>query len=242
MHWEKKIEKTTHYIQINHFQVVFGSHQSSGQADHAGVAGYAEFLDGRFHASIREIFGENILQEVIGSVQTAENDPLFEKKHRRDRTLLDALSAIPLDARLAGLLRRPDLENGGLNYGNGGGYKTILPSDTLTLTFEQDRGVLLPNAGGASIDVILPGHGSAAVALHDHFYIVVNHDFLVVKQDGAVYQERNSIFGDTLRIGYVYRWAEMIFFSYRWFDGNHPKGWLRYELGEGFIGRWVDLV
>ncbi len=241
MNWEKKIDKTTHYIQINHLQVVIGSTQGSGHTDSASTTSHANFLAGRFQDDIRRIFGENIHRDVIASVRSAENDPVFAKKLRAEQTLLDALSAIPLDARLAGLLDIPPTEKGSLNYGNAGGYKTILKSDTLTLTFERDKGTLVPNAGGAPINITLPGHGSSAVALEDHFYIVVNDSFIVVTPKGNVIKERNAIFGETLRINAISRWDDVIIFAYRWFQNQHPRGWLIYELDDGFTGKWVEV-
>jgi len=98
MNWEKQIDQTTHYIHIDHIGVVFGSTLGSGHTDNAGTASYAEFLAGRFQDDIRRIFGENVLKDVIASVRSVENDPIFAKKLRAEQTLLDALSAIPLDA------------------------------------------------------------------------------------------------------------------------------------------------
>ena len=241
MNWEKQIDKTTHYVQINHLQIVFGSMQGSGHTDNAGTASHADFLAGRFQDDIRRIFGESVLRDVIASVRSVENDPIFAKKLRAEQTLLDALSAIPLDARLAGLLGVPPTEKGSLNYGNAGGYKTVLKSDSLTLTFERDAATLVPNIGGAPTNITLPGHGSSAVALHDHFYIVVNDNFVVVTPNGDVLKEDNAIFGETLRIKPVSRWDDVIVFAYRWFQNQHPRGWLVYELGEGFTGRWVNI-
>ncbi len=241
MHWEKTKDKTTYYIRIDHFQVIVGKHQGSGHTDNAGVCSYADFLAGRFHAEITSAFDADILDEVIAAVKSADSDPIFSKKRRAERTLLDALNAIPLDATLAGLLQRPPTERGAPNYGNGGGYKTILKSDTLTLTFERDKGVLVPHAGGDPINMILPGHGSDVVALNDHFYIIISDDLVVVKPNGDIIKERGSIFGETLRISTVNRHEDVVYIAYRWFQNQHPRGWLRYEIGEGFTGRWVEV-
>ena len=241
MNWEKKLGKPTHYIHVDHASVVVGSTLGSGHTDNAGSASHTEFLDGHFHNNIRDIFGENILDEVIISVLNADTDPIFSAQNDKERALLETLNAIPLDARLAGLVGNPAVENGGLNYGNAGGYKTTLKSDTLTLTFERDKGQITPSAGGAPINVTLPAHGSAAVALKDHFYIVVNDGLITVTPTGEIIQPGPRIFGETLRISYVYRYEEVIFVAYRWFHGNHPRGWLQYELGEGFTGRWVEV-
>ncbi len=241
MNWEKQLDKTTHYIHIDHTSIVFGSTLGSGHTDNAASASYADFLDGRFHADIRHVFGETILEEVIAAVLNANTDPIFSTQNEKERALLETLNAIPLDARLARLVADPTVENGGLNYGNAGGYKTILKSDTLTLTYERDKGTLTPNAGGSPIDVSFPGHGSAAVALSDHFYIVVSDGLAILTPKGKVIQPGPRLFGETLRIGYIYRYENVIFFSYRWFYGNHPKGWLQVDVGKGFTGRWVSI-
>ncbi len=241
MHWEKKKDKTTYYIRIDHFQIIVGEHQGSGHTDNAGVASYADFLAGHFQSDIRRVFGENVLDEVIAAVKSADDDPVFAKKRSAERSLLETLNGIPLDATLAGLLQDPPTERGALNYGNGGGYKTILKSDTLTLTFERDKGILTPNVGGDPITVTLPGHGSDAVTLNDHFYIIVSDDLVVVKPNGEIIKERGSLFGETLRITTVNRHEDVIYIAYRWFFGNHPRGWLRYEVDKGFTGRWVKI-
>ena len=241
MNWEKKNNQTTHYIRIEHTQVIFGSTLGSGHTDNAASASHANFLAGRFQADIRDLFGESVLAEVIASVQTADTDPIISAQKKTERALLETLNAIPLDARLAGLVGNPAAENGALTYGNAGGYKTTLQSDTLTLTFERDKGILTPNTGGSPIDMTLPGHGSAAVTLYDHFYIIVNDALVIVTPTGDVIHPIPRIFGETLRIGHVYRHEDVIFIAYRWFYGNHPRGWLQVELDEGFIGRWVEI-
>ncbi len=218
-----------------------GSHSGSGHTDAASTCSYASFLAGHFNAEILRIFGADILDDIRSSVRNAESDPLFAKKRHAERSLLDALSATPLDARLAGLLGSPPTEKGSLNYGNAGGYKTLLRSDTLTLTLERDAGFLTPHAGGEQINFQLPGFASDTVAWQDHFYTIVHSDIAIITPTGEVITEKNSIFGDDLRIITVNRYKDVVFFAYRWFYGNHPRGWLQYEMGEGFTGRWVEI-
>ena len=88
MNWEKQIDNTTHYIHINHFQVVFGSTLGSGHTDNAGTASHADFLAGRVRDDIRRICGGNVLKDVIASVRSVENNPIFAKKLRAEQTLL----------------------------------------------------------------------------------------------------------------------------------------------------------
>ncbi len=214
-----------------------GSHSGSGHTDTASTCSYANFLAGHFNAEILRIFGADVLDDVRSSVCNAESDPLFGR--RAERSLLDALSATPLDARLAGLLGSPPTEKGSLNYGNAGGYKTLLRSDTLTLTLERDAGFLTPRAGGERINFQLPGFASDTVAWQDHFYTIVHSDIAIITPTGKVITEKDSIFGDDLRIITVNRWDNIIVYAYRWFQNQHPRGWLVYELGKGFTGRWV---
>lgn len=243
--WERKKGEITHYIRINHLFVIIGSHAGSGHTDNAGTCSHEDFLNdslrGRqFQASIQREFGDDLLTAVIAAVQSAKTNPAFIAKHKKSNAALAMLERIPLDPALADLPTHPDTENGGYNYGNGGGYKTVLRSDTVTFTVERNEGVVT-DANGEKRPFILPGHASDAVALHDHLYIVVSDDYAVIGPDGSLLTPetgQSSVFGTFLRISSVYRRNETVCFRYFWLQGEHPQGWLRYELGVGFNGRW----
>ncbi len=227
----------THYIRITHGQVIVGSHAGSGHTDNASACGYDAFVDGRFHSHILTYFDEATLTAVLAAVQAAQTYPPFIAKRNKTAVAHAYLESIPIDPTLADLPRHPDTENGATNYGNGGGYKTILRSDTVTLTVERNEGFVMPNEGVEKRAFTLPGHASSAVALHDHFYLVVSDAYAIITPDGTVLTQERPIFGTFLRINAVYRRGETICFGYFWLQGEHPRGWLRYVLGVGFNGR-----
>jgi hypothetical protein len=243
--WERQDDRITHYIRITHWQVIVGSHAGSGHTDNASACGYDEFVDGRFHTHILAHFDEGVLTAVLAAVQAAQTYPPFIAKRDKTAVAHAFLESIPIDPTLADFPRHPDTENGATNYGNGGGYKTILRSDTVTLTVERNEGFVMPNEGSekqalrhSSVQAFtLPGHASSTVALHDHFYLVVSDAYAIVTPDGAVLTQERPIFGTFLRINAVYRLEDTVCFGYFWLRGEHPRGWLRYVLGVGFNGR-----
>lgn len=229
----------THYIRINHWQVIVGSHAGSGHTDNASACEYEAFLNGRFHSHILTHFDEAVLTAVIAAVQNAQTYPPFIARRKKTAAAHAFLERVPIDPALADLPRHPDTENGFYNYGNGGGYKTILRSDSVTLTVERNEGFVVKNEGGEKRPFTLPGHASSAVALHDHFYLVVSDAYAIITPDGTVLTQERDTFGTFLRINAVYRREDTICFGYFWLQGEHPRGWLRYVLGVGFNGRYL---
>ena len=239
--WERQDGRVTHYIRIRHWQVIVGSHAGSGHTDNASACEYEVFLNGRFHPHILAHFDKAVLTAVIAAVQFAQTYPSFIAKRDKTAAAYAFLERIPIAPTLADLPRHPDTENGATNYGNGGGYKTILHSDTVTLTVERHEGFVMANEGGEKRPFTLPGHASSAVALQDHFYLVVSDAYAIITPDGTVLTQERNIFGTFLRINAVYRREGTICFGYFWLEGEHPRGWLRYELGVGFNGRCPAL-
>jgi len=239
--WETHAYGTTHYIQIDAQELVVGSHAGSGHTDNAGAVLHAEFLQGQYHDLIRTQFGPDVLTEVIEAIHAAATHPPFLAQREHRAKLHTFLDAIPLDPNLNDLCRWPDTEHGYRHYGNAGGTKTIVHSDTLTLTTERDQAILETTVSGDSIaNLTLPGHISDVVALADHFYLLVNDDMAVIAPDGSLAAAPDSgIFGAELRLGRVYRHNETIVYSYHWLGAPYGKGLLHYAVGQGFTGRWA---
>ena len=114
-YWEQKNGRLTHYIRLDHQQLVVGSHAGSGQTDNASACNYAEFLDGRFHTHIRTHFDETTLTAVIAAVHAARTHSPFIAKRNKTITASAWLKSIPIDPALADLPTHPDVENG---FGN----------------------------------------------------------------------------------------------------------------------------
>jgi hypothetical protein len=240
--WEIAVDGRVRYIQVGPFEVVVGSHAGSGHTDSACSRTHRAFLAGEFHDTIRADFGQGILEEVQAAVQAAPEHPPFAAQHAHVAAARAYLDGIPLDSGLAGFDRLPDVESGRDNYGSAGGYRMVVSSDTATLILERGQGIVQPN-GGARLSywLELPGHASAAVALRDHFYIVVSDCYAVVDRRGVTIAPQGqdaAIFGTALRVRNVYRHAETIAFAYWWFHRNQPDGLLRFQIGRGFTGRW----
>ena len=237
-HWETKQDGVTHYIYIDYHQVIVGSHHGSGHTDNASTCSYNDFFDGKFHNHITQHFGSTTLSEVEAAVISALDYPPYQRQRGREDLALSILEQIPPAPWLAEIPKHPLTEKGYLNYGNAGGYKTVVESDTLKITIERDQGFLEPLNGGEQIHFQLVGHASDVIALHDHFFLNINSDYAVLAPNGQLLEKETNIFGDDLRIGQLFKNQETICFGYSWFDGVNPRGWLRYELGKGFTGHW----
>ena len=78
---------------------------------------------------------------------------------------------------------------------------------------------------------------------NDHFFLLTD-DFVVISPEGKTIFTTNEpdrdkkLFGSTIRMGRVYKHKDKVFFSYRWFNNNYPRGIIKYELGKGLTGRW----
>lgn len=63
------------YCQITKSEVVVGSNPGkTGHTDNAGSCSHAEFLGGQYHDLIKKDLGEEVLQEVIASVQAVMDE------------------------------------------------------------------------------------------------------------------------------------------------------------------------
>ncbi len=242
-HWQNQEGDTTHYIWIDYSQVIVGSHHGNAQTSNVSVCSYNDFVKGCFHAHILSYFNSEVLNEVLYALQYAENDSTFSAKRRSIKLADDILYRIPFDISLADLRNHPDTENGAHNYGNSGGYKTIVCSDTAILSVERDEGFVITGEGKKKA-FNLSAYASSVVALNDYFYLVVSDDYMIIDPDGCVLKKAafdTHIFGEFLRLNSVRKLANIICFDYFWLEENKPRGWLKYELGVGFTGRWQEI-
>ena len=240
--WEKTEGKRTEYIDVHYHEVVVGHHYGTGMSDIAGACSHKEFIEGRFHSLIVERFGEDVLDEVIFAVNNSYKNSEHNKHRDEDQRILSFFNSIPTDPSLEGLISQPDTENGHDNIGNAGGKKTILKNEKATFTFTSTRGYIEP-AGKEKISIKFNGYGESSVMLNDHFFLL-SDDFVVISPEGEIlfttYEPDRDIafFGSTIRMGWVYKNKDIIFFSYRWFNNNYPRGIIKYQLEEGLTGRW----
>jgi len=69
-YWEKKSAGTTYYLQILDGMIIeAGSHRGSGHTDNAGTCTIEEFLDGTFKDIVRNNMGEDIINEIIHTLE-----------------------------------------------------------------------------------------------------------------------------------------------------------------------------
>lgn len=250
--WEHKEGMHTEYIYVNYNEVVVGDHWGSGLTDNAGACSHEEFLTGRYQDLILERFGQEILDEVILAVKNANRNPEFQKKKKEILERKYFLDTIPLDESLKGLDKHPKTISGYMNYGNAGGYKTIVKSDNLTMFIESQDGYL-ESYKKKRIYFTLEGHCSGAVELHDYFYIVYNDNFAVISPTANIifdthnlkfdltkagFDPSNMMFGYTVRISNVYRHKEIIFIRCRFFNNDYNPNLIKFDLKKGLCGRW----
>jgi len=219
-----------------------GHHYGTGMSDIAGACSHKIFLEGEHHGLILERFGEDILKEVIFAVKNSYKYPEHNKHRDEDQKILAFFNSIPIDPSLEGLIDQPDTENGHDNIGNAGGKKTILKNEKATFTFTSTRGYVEP-AEKEKINLKFNGYAESCVMLSGHFFLLTD-DFVVISPEGETIFTTNEpdlerkFFGSTIRMGRVYKNKDIIFFSYRWFYNNYPRGIVAYELGKGLTGRW----
>lgn len=241
-YWEKKEAGETLYIQIETFHLIFGSHAGSGHTDNAGRCSHADFLAGMFQKEIGHKFGIAVLDEVKAAVRAAADDPAIAAARQAIERSNEYLMSLPEAPELASVRRHADTVNGYFNYGNSGGYKTVLESDRTRLTVEGGRGYV-ENENGDKHEFVLGGHCSAVVERADHYFLAHTDHFAEIDAAGRIRfdtagaPELKGIFGADLRIKNCFRHGDTIFAAYWWFGGMHPDGLLKYESPRGFSGR-----
>jgi hypothetical protein len=234
-----------HFIQLEPLTIVIGTQGASPQSGSTGICSHKDFLDGQFHDLIRETFGEEVLAEVIAAVQKAPEHAPFVEYHEEIARLRAFLDAIPFDATLRGLHHREETEDGNRNYGNAGGYQTVVKAENVTLTANLDvqphwTTFALEKAEGQRIFARLPFPTSHIVAYRDHFFAVMDSTLAVISPDGAMVNDRSvaKMFGEKLRICGVFRFRDIVCYSFHWFSNNYPDGLLRVDLQGRPISRW----
>jgi hypothetical protein len=242
--WQTTRDGSPQWLYVEADSVTIGAGQ--GHLEMGSSCSHEEFLAGQWHGEIAALYGAEGLAEVIASVKAAKSYAPFVEKLTRESNLFAQLDAIPVDDSLPTLRAGPRTERGSQNYGNAGGYKTIVRSDSLTLTFNTNKGFLTPNDEELPHrPVTLPGHGSAAVAWKDQFCVVVNSNFVFVDAMGQVdaFPANDQLdLSGAMRIQDCFRHPEAWILGYMLLsDSGYPQyGLLRYVQGVGFVGRWVQ--
>ena len=244
----RRVDRETHneqFIEIEPLQVVVGTQGASPQSGSAGMALHKDFLDGRLHDLIREVFGPAVLSEVIAAVQKAHAHAPFVEYHAEVARLRAFLDLVRFDVSLRGLHHREDTEDGYRSYGNGGDYKTVLKSDSVTFVSNLDvqphfTTIAVERDSGQRIITHLPHPTSHAIAFRDHFYTVMNSSLAIIGPDGEMVHDETVArrFGDKLRIVGVYRFRNIVCFSFHWLSNNYPDGILRVDDRGRPIARW----
>ena len=245
--WEKIKDRRTYYASVTLREVVVGDHFGSGHTDNAGSCSHADFIKGTYQSHVKTYLGENVLKEVLYAIENLHNHPDFVRQVLKLEGKMGWLKRIPMDPNLAILADNPSRERGFVHYGNSGGYKTVLKSDSVQITFERNQGFvshIFEDMPGQSSHFKLNGHGSSVVALKDQFYLICSGNFVAIGQDGSIlfdtWEEdfQKAIFGSELRLTEVYKCENSIFVKYSWFgNSGYPEGFLEFELGKGFVGR-----
>jgi hypothetical protein len=66
--WERVAGGRQHYVYVRPKEVVVGDQGGSVFSDCAGSCTHTEFLAGTFHESIEQVFGKDVLREIIEAV------------------------------------------------------------------------------------------------------------------------------------------------------------------------------
>ena len=85
--WVKISGRRTDYLDIHFYEVVIGNHYGTGMSDSAGACSHKEFLAGRFHDLILEVFGQDVLDEAIKVVNLIREGKVPEFQKRKEEIL-----------------------------------------------------------------------------------------------------------------------------------------------------------
>jgi hypothetical protein len=236
--WESKSCNETKYIQITATRLLVGSHSDSGQSDSAVSVTHEEFLEGKYQDLIRSNFGSTTLAEVIDSIHNVSEYPPFVKAIELNRSRRKFLGDLPQKPDLCLLLESTTAQRGCRNYGNAGGYKTVVQGGEGILTIESSHGSIHYPKDGTEYPLALNGHCSSAVGIHDHYYVVHSHDFAEISPRGEILFDTkdltDSIFGPGFRLIRILEQDGTIAIHYAW---ESTFGLLEYQPGKGFIAR-----
>jgi hypothetical protein len=239
--WEKTSGNRTDYIDVHYNKVIVGHHYQTGMSDIAGDCSHEEFLAGQFQGLIHDTFGPGVLKAVMYAVEHSYENTDHNKKRENVAVLRHFLNQFPADPALGTIINNPGTINGADVYGNLGGYKSRIESDTTILTYESTKGDIVHKKTGNKINFTLDFHISRCVELHDTYYITGGDNFHVLSSGGKILfttDRHDLLFGYVLRFGNVLRNNGTIAVSYWWISSDYPAGFLRYEPGKGFTGRW----
>ncbi|MHA1147931.1 MAG: hypothetical protein ACTSR8_06765 [Promethearchaeota archaeon] len=242
--WEIIEGRRTNYVDVHYNEVVIGSHYGTGMSDNAGSCSHREFLEGEYQGLILETFGKEVLDEVVYAVEHSHENPNHNEKRAKINKIKEFIEAIPIDKSLLELKNSPDFIDGFNVYGNRGGYRSYIESDTTSFTYQSTKGVFKNKSTGKKTKVQMDFHMSSCVELHDYYYLIGNDNLYVLSPEGTIVftTEKKTIedciFGYEIRINRVFKSGEIITFSYWAFDSELiPRGLIRYELGKGLMGR-----
>nr|MDO8114590.1 hypothetical protein [Candidatus Sigynarchaeota archaeon] len=240
--WEVQTCDRVDYLDITHNEVVIGGHYGSPFTDIAGSCSHEEFLAGKFQDLVLERFGNQVLQEAIKVVQNAGDHEPFKERRATLEWIKSNIELLAVNDALKDVLYDASTINGYLAYGNAGGYKTTVKSDTFTLFVERTSGYT-EGPDQRRHPFSLRGHCSAAVELHDRFFVIHSDNFGAISSTGTIdfdttSNRRTPLFGEDLRLTNVFRTGTRILVAYAWLNTrNGNPGIFEYVHGTGFTSR-----
>ncbi len=183
--WERYEGRRHEYIHVNYNEIVVGHDYGTGMSDTAGCCSHQDFLNSQFQGLIEGRFGKGVLGDLIHAVKHSGENPDFISKKKHLKHLKDFIDSIPIDYSMKTLENNPKNENGYFNYGNAGGFKSIVKSDSRTLV-ESDKVKYIGMEDGEKLFFNLPGICSSIVELNDYFFVVHSDNFSVISPQGKV--------------------------------------------------------
>jgi hypothetical protein len=238
--WEKKEGNCTYYIIVSYKDVCVGHHYGTGMSDVAGVCSHEEFLAGEFQSLITERFGNAILNDVIVAVRMSPQNPDHVEKRNRIQFLKSFINAIPVDPVLENLDKQPDTINGYDAFHKGSGKTGSLTSDHYHIVCRGKKVTLMHKPKEIIKELKLNFYPSRCIEYEDHFYFAYTDNLAILTPRGKIMNAvppEQHIFGYELRIGNIYRYEDIIFFSYGWIGNDDHPGFIRYQPDKGFTGR-----
>ncbi|MDD5707857.1 MAG: hypothetical protein PHR35_18210 [Kiritimatiellae bacterium] len=246
--WARTAGAAEHTVDINATEVVVATSYGNPHAGGGGAScSHADFLNGRHHRIVRDLFGEGTLREIISYVKRAGAHPEFiairSKLDVRKQFILD----IPEDRRIKGIVEHPALVDGYTCYGNCGGYDTACVNGRHRFYMGKLGDFVEDTRTKKRSRFQAPGSCVSVVGLDARFYFVSWDNFWVVDAGGRTLfetyslkdQSKEPIFGGALRADRTYRLKRNILVHVWWVCSDLPDSYLRFHPEKlKFTGRY----
>ena len=236
--WERIEGHARHSIYISYNEVSIGTDYGNPHAGGGGAAcSHERFLAGELHGVITDLFGTNVLKEVIINVKRTTIHEEYVKKKKLSDERVNFIKKIPVNKKLKKLLKHNNLVNGFSYYGTVGNYGTELKTKNYRFFVNGNTSYIedIKNKKKSYFDI--PGYCESVVELNNIFYCIAWNNFLVVRYDGKIIfstftlkdTDGDEFFGAELRASRTLRMGQTILVRIWWIGVDLPDCYLKFD-------------